>query len=105
MRPVRAAASRAQPPARGKGSCRLWNGDAPRGFQRPMDQRTRDEGLSGANRQRVIVRRPLWARITLYLAVVLLALLALLLIGVWIERRPIATHFIQRELESRGVQG
>jgi translocation and assembly module TamB len=70
-----------------------------------MDQRTRDEGLSGANRQRVIVRRPLWARITLYLAVVLLALLALLLIGVWIERRPIATHFIQRELESRGVQG
>ena len=71
-----------------------------------MDQRTRDEGLDGADRERVIVvRRPLWARVAMYIALGLLALLVLALIAVWIERRPIATHFIARELERRGVQG
>jgi translocation and assembly module TamB len=70
-----------------------------------MDQRTRDEGLEPADRTRVVVRRPLWARISMYLAVALVALLAVAIIVVWIERRPIATRFIKGELERRGVQG
>ena len=70
-----------------------------------MDQRTRDEGLEPAEETRVIVRRPLWARLTMYAALALLALMVLAIVVVWIERRPIATHFIKGELESRGVQG
>ena len=70
-----------------------------------MDQRTRDEGLDRAEHEVVIVRRPLWARVTLYAAVGLLGLLVLALIAVWVERRPIAIHFIKGELERRGVQG
>ncbi|HEX5258502.1 MAG TPA: YdbH domain-containing protein [Sphingomicrobium sp.] len=70
-----------------------------------MDQRTRDEGLEPAEETHVIVRRPLWARLTMYAALALLALLVLAIVIVWIERRPIATHFIKGELESRGVQG
>jgi len=70
-----------------------------------MDQRTRDEGLEPVEETRVIVRRPLWARLTMYAALALLALMVLAIVVVWIERRPIATHFIKGELESRGVQG
>jgi translocation and assembly module TamB len=70
-----------------------------------MDQRTRDEGLEPADHERVIVHRPLWARVTMYVAIALLALLILGIVAVWIERRPIATHFIKGELERRGVQG
>src|SRR5690348_16635694 len=69
-----------------------------------MDQRTRDEGLEGTEQTRVVVRRPLWARVTMYIAVGLLALLLLALIGIWIERRPIATHVLKNEFERRGVQ-
>src|SRR5690348_1030452 len=69
-----------------------------------MDQRTRDEGLEGTEQTRVVVRRPLWARVTMYIAVGLLALLLLSLAAVWIERRPIATHFLKNEFERRGVQ-
>jgi hypothetical protein len=70
-----------------------------------MDQRTRDEGLDREEERVVVRRRPLWARVALYGALGVLALLAIALIFVWIERRPIATHFIKRELEQRGVQG
>jgi hypothetical protein len=70
-----------------------------------MDERTRDGGLDAADHQRVIVRRPIWARLAMYAAVGLLLLLLAALVGVWIERRPIATQFIKRELERRGVQG
>ena len=70
-----------------------------------MDQRTRDEGLGPAEETRVVVvRRPLWARLTMYFAVGLLALMVLVLAAVWIERRPIATHFLKNEFEKRGVQ-
>ena len=69
-----------------------------------MDQPTRDEGLSAADRERVIVRRPLWARVAMYFALGVLALLLLVLAVVWIERRPIATHFLKGEFERRGVQ-
>src|SRR5690348_8247939 len=70
-----------------------------------MDQRTRDQGLDRAGETRVIVRRPLWARIAMWIAIGLLALLVIAIIAVWIERRPIATRFIKGELERRGVQG
>ena len=68
-----------------------------------MDQRTRDEGLDRAEQERVIVRRPLWARIAMYLALGILVLLVLALIALWIERRPIATHVLKNEFEKRGV--
>ena len=68
-----------------------------------MDQRTRDEGLDRAEQDRVIVHRPLWARVAMYLAIGILVLLALALIGVWIERRPIASHVLKNEFEKRGV--
>jgi len=70
-----------------------------------MDQRTRDQGLPHGDHERVIVRRPLWARIAMIAAIALLGLLVLALIAVWVERRSIATHFIKGELERRGVQG
>ena len=69
-----------------------------------MDQRTRDEGLGGAEQERVIVRRLLWARLAMYVALGILALLVLALAVIWIERRPIATHFLKGEFERRGVQ-
>jgi hypothetical protein len=68
-----------------------------------MDQRTRDEGLDRAAPKRVVVRRPLWARLAMYLAVGILALLVVALIALWIERRPIATHVLKNEFEKRGV--
>jgi hypothetical protein len=40
----------------------------------------------------------------MYAAVGILALLLLVLALVWIERRPIATHFLKNEFEKRGVQ-
>ncbi len=68
-----------------------------------MDQRTRDDGLSGEGRERVIVRRPLWARIAMYAAIGVLVLLVVAIALVWVERRTIATHFLKGEFEQRGV--
>ena len=39
----------------------------------------------------------------MYVAVGILALLLLALAVVWIERRPIATHFLKGEFERRGT--
>lgn len=69
-----------------------------------MDQRTRDEGLEQEDQTTIVVRRPLWARVAMVLALVLLALIILAIIVIWIERRPIATHFLKGEFEKRGVQ-
>ena len=69
-----------------------------------MDQRTRDDGLSGEGRERVIVRRPLWARIAMYAAIGVLVLLVVAIAFVWVERRTIATHFLKGEFEQRGVR-
>ncbi|HYX46590.1 MAG TPA: hypothetical protein VE820_07200, partial [Sphingomicrobium sp.] len=69
-----------------------------------MDQRTRDDGLGAADRTRVVVRRPMWARLAMYLAVGLLVLLLAAIIVVWLDRRTIATHFLKGEFERRGVQ-
>ena len=68
-----------------------------------MDERTRDEGLGAADHARVAVRRPLWARIAKWIAIGLLVLLVVAIAFVWIERRPIATHFLKNEFEQRGV--
>jgi hypothetical protein len=63
-----------------------------------------DEGLDDPGDERVIVRRRGWGRIALFVALAVLALLVVAIAVVWIERRPIATHFIKHELEQRGVQ-
>src|SRR5512142_1844808 len=69
-----------------------------------MDQRTLDEGLGSADETHIALRRPLGARIAMYLAVALLILMVAAIIILWIERRPIATHFLKGEFERRGVQ-
>lgn len=69
-----------------------------------MDQRTRDEEHDTADETKVVIRRPLWARMAMYLAIVLLVLMIAAIVVLWIERRPIATHFLKGEFERRGVQ-
>ncbi len=64
-----------------------------------MAERPRDEGEVIVVKQRT----PLFARIS---AIIAIALLLLLLIGVaiiWIQRRPIATHYLKGEFQRRGV--
>ena len=64
-----------------------------------MAERPRDEG------ETVVVRRrtPLFARIAGIAAVVLVVLLLIGVVAVWIERRPIAVHYLKGEFERRGV--
>src|SRR3954447_21817384 len=84
--------------ARWKGSCRRWNGPGTSGLVRPMAERPDDE-------QTVIVRRgPRWGRIASFATLAVLLFLVLVIVVVWIERRPIATHFLKGEFERRGVQ-
>ena len=53
----------------------------------------------------VIVRRgPRWTRVAGVVAVALLLLLIVIIAVVWVERRPIARHFLKQEFERRGVQ-
>ncbi len=75
------------------------------GLEGPMDQRTRDEGLGAAEETRVVVRRaPLWAESRPSSQSAYWRSWFVALIAVWIERRPIATHFLKGEFERRGVQ-
>ncbi|HEV8406339.1 MAG TPA: YdbH domain-containing protein, partial [Sphingomicrobium sp.] len=69
-----------------------------------MDQPTRDEGIDTPGETRVVLRRPLWARIAMYLAIAILILMVFAIAALWIERRPIATHLLKGEFERRGVQ-
>src|SRR4051794_38469668 len=63
-----------------------------------MAERRNDEGA-------VIVRRaPRWSRIASFVALAILVLLVVAIAAVWIERRPIAIHFLKGEFERRGVQ-
>lgn len=48
-------------------------------------------------------RPPVWARLAAGLAIALLVVLAILVAFVWIQRRPIATHYLKGEFERRGV--
>jgi hypothetical protein len=67
-------------------------------------RQTEDErdvpGESGAT---VVARRSPWGRIAMFVALALLILLAIAIAVVWIQRRPIATHFLKGEFERRGV--
>jgi hypothetical protein len=65
--------------------------------ERPNDHT--DEGTI------VVRRRRPWGRIATLAALGLVALLVVAIAIVWIERRPIANRFLQREFERRGVQG
>ena len=51
----------------------------------------------------VVERGPRWGRIAGFAALALLLFLILIIIAVWIERRPIATHFLEGEFKRRGV--
>src|SRR5690349_24360381 len=68
-----------------------------------MNERRIDEGLPDSERV-VVVRRPRWARVASWIAIGLMTLLVVIIAGVWIERRPIATHYLKNEFERRGVQ-
>ena len=62
-----------------------------------MAERQSEEGT-------LIVRRgPRWGRIAMFAALGLLILLAIAIGVVWLERRPIATHYLKGEFERRGV--
>ena len=65
-----------------------------------MAERQSEQGLEDT----VIVRRLSWARMASFAALGLILLLILVIAIVWIERRPIATEFLKREFERRGVQ-
>jgi translocation and assembly module TamB len=51
----------------------------------------------------VVVRRSRWGRIARLLVIAVLVLLAIAIAVVWIERGPIASHYLQGEFRSRGV--
>jgi hypothetical protein len=51
----------------------------------------------------VVRRRRRWRRVASIAALAVLAFLVLLIAVIWIERRPIATEFLKREFERRGV--
>ena len=54
-----------------------------------------------AGGQVVVVRRP---RFLLWISLIALGVLTAVLIAAWIERRPIAEHFIEQEMARRGVR-
>src|SRR3954467_10326977 len=57
------------------------------------------------DRTMVVVRRGTrWGRIASMVALGVLLLLLIAIVGVWGERRPIATHYLKGEFERRGVQ-
>ena len=62
-----------------------------------MDERLSDEATLAVR------RAPRWTRIAGLVAVILLIALVVLIAVVWMERRPIATHYLKGEFERRGV--
>ena len=72
-------------------SCGAW-------VSGPMAERQINE-----QQEKVIVRRRPFGRIALFIAVGLLVLLLVAIAGIWIQRRPIATHYLKGEFERRGV--
>ena len=63
-----------------------------------MDRRRTDD-----TRETIIVRGSRWGRVASFAALGVLILLVVVIAVIWAERRPIATHYISRELERRGV--
>src|SRR5215210_3986365 len=69
-----------------------------------MNEWRSDQGArASAPAAAAAIARPRWARIAILIALAVLALIIAAIVAVWIERRPIATHFLQREFERRGV--
>jgi translocation and assembly module TamB len=70
-----------------------------------MDEQRNEERLEAPDEPgpSVIVRRSRWGRIARLLVIAVLILLAIAIALVWIERRPIASHYLQGEFRSRGV--
>ncbi|HZU52089.1 MAG TPA: YdbH domain-containing protein [Sphingomicrobium sp.] len=71
-----------------------------------MNERRRDEATGAPEpAHATIVRRraPLWARAASVLAIAILLLLFAAIIIIWIQRRPIATHYLRGEFARRGV--
>ncbi len=52
----------------------------------------------------VIVRRRGWRSVALIVLLGVFAILLLAIAGIWVARRPIATHFLENEFEKRGVR-
>jgi len=58
----------------------------------------------GSTEEALIVRRGTrWGRVASFLALGLLVVLVAAVAFVWIQRRPIATHYLKSELQRRGV--
>ena len=57
-----------------------------------------------ASGETIVVRRRPWARAIGFASLGILILLAVAIAIVWIQRRPIATEYLKREFERRGVQ-
>src|SRR5438067_2060850 len=69
-----------------------------------MDEQRKDNVLEVADNQTVtIVRRRPFGRIALFITAGLLILLLIAIAVVWIQRRPIAVHYLKGEFERRGV--
>src|SRR5687767_9614008 len=70
-----------------------------------VERQTEGDGLPpDGDSVAVRVRRYRGRRFALWAGSALLILLIVALAGVWIARRPIATEFLEREFERRGVQ-
>lgn len=61
-------------------------------------------GVNEGSQAVIRVRRRSWARIATFVGFGLIVVLLLAIAVAWVERRSIATHFLKREFERRGVQ-
>jgi hypothetical protein len=68
---------------------------------RPSEQGRGAAEDSGA--ATVVVRRSRWTRIAMFVALAGLILLAITIAVIWVQRRPIAQHYLKGEFERRGV--
>src|SRR3954470_17749492 len=58
----------------------------------------------GVGEREAIRPGPRWRRIAAIGTLIVIGLLLIAVAGVWVERRPIAIHFLKNEFERRGVQ-
>src|SRR5687767_11400777 len=58
----------------------------------------------GTGEFEVVRRRPKWQRMAAIALLAILLLFLLLIAGVWIARRPIASQVLQQQFEARGVR-
>src|SRR6476620_9469459 len=65
--------------------------------------RSKDPSPSPVDESLIFLRRRPLRRIAMLVALGLIGLLLVAIGGVWIERRPIATHYLKGEFERRGV--